>query len=64
MTVTGQAAATPTLTHDEVSQKASQYRQELIKAWEKFAGNASEDNAQTLHDTRLRVELFLKEVEG
>jgi hypothetical protein len=58
----GSGCATPGLSNIEVSKKTSQYRRELIKAMVKFAGNASEDNFKILHDTRLRVELFLKEV--
>jgi hypothetical protein len=35
-----------------------------MDVWLKFASDASVENMQALRDTRLKVELFLKEING
>jgi NAD dependent epimerase/dehydratase family enzyme len=64
MIVQGQDFTTPGLSNIEVTNKAREYRKQLILAWEKFAGNANQINAENLREVRARVSLFLKEVEG
>lgn len=58
----GSHAIAPIKPNAEVREKAAEYRKQLIQAWERFASDTNEANAAILRETRVRIELFLREV--